>query len=183
MHSPTFLRLALSFSLLGCSLLFSGIGGFVDIGILPSLAIDIPTIILVAAIIESIGYFFLVFSHILDVKTVSKISLITIVIPTFSLVLVFKSLSFFFIMYGAIETGISWFHLRKRETLLITVGLALIALSEFLTWIAYLYPSQNILILIPFLMKVTGFFILFLPVINYARKKGVSYNSHIQNTS
>jgi hypothetical protein len=173
LHSPTILRLSLAFFFLGWSFALVGITIFNEMGFFPSLNIIIPILIIFAALLETIGYFFLAFSHIINVLSTQKFGFYILVIPlSFSLLVIFQSLSFFFLTYGAIETGISWSKSRKISTLIITIGLSMITVGEFISWMAYLYPNYIIFSYIPLLIKILGFLTLFTPTVNYIRYKG-----------
>jgi hypothetical protein len=67
------------------------------------------------------------------------------------------------LVYGAIETMLSYFDNRKKGTILVSVGLSLLALGEFLGWYSFLFP-ESILYYVSMIIKIVGLIALFIPV-------------------
>jgi hypothetical protein len=65
--------------------------------------------------------------------------------------------------YGAIETMLSYFDNRKKGTISVAVGLALLALGEFLGWYSFVFP-ESILYSASMVIKIGGLIALFIPV-------------------
>lgn len=166
--SPTLARLALSFLLLGSGLLIESLRSF-----LPQLIGLVTLLLLIAVTLQTIGYFFLAFSHAIDVLSLQKISIVPVVaITPISAIFTMRALSFYFLIYGAVETFLSYSKLKRKDTMLVGVGLSVIALGELVGWLSYFYPPNNILALTSAVLKVFGFSTLFLPVAKFSMLRG-----------
>ena len=119
--------------------------------------------------IQTVGYFFIAFSH--SIKSFFPKSSYFRSIGVFPLFLIssvqlehiFRSVSFILLAYGAIETMLSYFENRKKGTISVAVGLALLALGEFLGWYSFLFP-ESILYYLSMTIKIGGLIALFIPV-------------------
>jgi len=171
-ESPTLLRLATAFFFLGFGFLIEGLVGFGTEAIIPGLAAFATTLLVSGLLLETTGYFFLAFSHVVDV-TISKkmgLSLLFLPIVTISGVQlsdILRFLSFYFIMYGVVETLYSYAKTHRPDTLVIAAGMGLIAMGGLVEWLSILYSTVNALPLIQILMKEVGLLILFIPVIKF----------------
>ncbi len=171
--SPTMLRLTIAFLLLGGGFSISGISGLLNLNVQATSSLGLGSIIIVAASLEAAGYFFLAFSHMMNVKGISKMA----TIPTFALaaivpVTALKAIALYFLVYGIIETGIAYIKLKKFETLAITLGLGLIASAEFIRWASFLYPTESIILVSSLVIRVLGFITLFVPVVKFVSLGG-----------
>ena len=176
--SPTLLRLMVAFVFLGSGLCITGVSGLVDLSALHSisiLAIAISTLLGVAAFLETAGYFFLAFSHGINARSISKGSTLTplLVTPLSAASTLLKSLSFVFLLYGVVETLMSYFVYKKRQTLLIGAALGLIALGELVRWVSIFDPGISIALVISVSLKVAGLFALYTPVMEFSSFKGL----------
>jgi len=119
--------------------------------------------------IQTVGYFFIAFSH--SIKSFFPKSSYFRSIGVFPLFLIssvqlehiFRSVSFILLAYGAIETMLSYFENRKKGTISVAVGLALLALGEFLGWYSFLFP-ESILYYLSMTIKIGGLIALLIPV-------------------
>jgi hypothetical protein len=119
--------------------------------------------------IQTVGYFFIAFSH--SIKSFFPKSRYFRSIGIFPLFLIssvqlehiFRSVSFILLAYGAIETMLSYFDNRKKGTISVAIGLALLALGEFLGWYSFLFP-ESILYYVSMTIKIGGLIALFIPV-------------------
>lgn len=166
--SPTMIRLTIAFLLLGCGFSISGIGGILNLNIQTSNTFVAEIIVISAASLETAGYFFLAFSHMMNVKGIGRMA----TVPTFAFAAVvpvaaLKAIAIYFLLYGIIETGLAYFKLKKFETLAIAVGLILIASAEFIRWASFLYPTEGIILAVSLVIRVLGFITLFIPVIKF----------------
>ncbi len=120
-------------------------------------------------VIQTVGYFFIAFSH--SIKSFFPKSSYFRSIGIFPLFLVssvqiehvFRSISFILLAYGAIETMLSYFENRNRGTIWVSVGLGLLALGEFLGWYSFVFP-ESIMYPISMIIKIGGLISLFVPV-------------------
>jgi hypothetical protein len=76
---------------------------------------------------------------------------------------IFRSVSFILLVYGAIETILSYFEGKKKGTIFVAVGLSFLAFGEFLGWYSLVFP-ESILYYLSIGIKITGLISLFIPV-------------------
>ena len=171
--SPTMLRLTMAFLLLGGGFMLSGIIGLTNLDLQPNTALWVSAVVIGASSLEAAGYFFLAFSYMMSVRGFGKTS----AVPVFALaaavpVVALKSIAIYFLLYGIIETLISYIKVKKVETLTIACGLVLIASAEFIRWISFLYPTETAILAISLIVRVLGFITLFIPVLKFVSLRG-----------
>jgi len=169
--SPALLRLATAFAFLGVGF---AVEGLVALG--PFAAV-FTTALVAGLLLETTGYFFLAFSHVIDVTLAKRTGMALLVFPFITLssvqvVAALSILSFYFVLYGFVETFLSYVKNRRPDTLLIAGGLALIGVGTFVQWLSLVYLQvdvlSQVLSLVQILMKEIGLMILFVPVIGFA---------------
>ncbi len=119
--------------------------------------------------IQTIGYFFIAFSH--SIKSFFPKSRYFRSIGIFPLFLVssihieniFRSISFILLAYGAIETFMSYLESKKKGAIFVALGLALLAFGEFLGWYSFVFP-ESILYYLSISIKIGGLISLFVPI-------------------
>jgi len=119
--------------------------------------------------IQTVGYFFIAFSH--SIKSFFPKSnyfrsvgiLPLFLVSSVQLEHIFRSVSFILLAYGAIETMLSYFENRNKGTISISIGLGLLALGEFLGWYSFVFP-ESILYTISMTIKIGGLIALFIPL-------------------
>ena len=119
--------------------------------------------------IQTIGYFFIAFSH--SIKSFFPKSRYLRSIGIFPLFLIsavhiehiLRSVSFILLAYGAIETILSYFEGKRKGTIFVAIGLSLLALGEFLGWYSFVFP-ESILYYVSIVIKISGLISLFVPV-------------------
>ena len=119
--------------------------------------------------IQTVGYFFIAFSH--SIKSFFPKSRYFRSVGVFPLFLVslihieniFRSISFILLVYGAIETIMSYFESKKKGAISVALGLSLLALGEFLGWYSFVFP-ESILYYLSISVKIGGLIALFIPV-------------------
>jgi len=171
-ESPALMRLATAFVFLGLGFMVEGLVG--TGASLPFIPAATASLVIFGLGLETTGYFFLAFSHVLDVKLSKALALpalfmfpvLTVSGSTMSDML--SILSFYFVLYGMVETLYSYHANRKPDTLLIASGLALMAVGIFTNWLSIMYVSVNLLPLAEILFKEMGLMLLFVPVLSYA---------------
>jgi hypothetical protein len=166
--SPTLFRLTIAFFSLSLGFFVIWMGYMVEDFVMKSGNIErwIQTL---GIAIQTVGYFFIAFSH--SIKSFFPKSRYFRSIGVFPLFLIssvqlehiFRSVSFILLAYGAIETMLSYFENRRKGTLSVAVGLALLALGEFLGWYSFLFP-ESILYYVSMTIKIAGLIALFIPV-------------------
>ncbi|RNJ76772.1 MAG: hypothetical protein EB830_03300 [Nitrosopumilus sp. H13] len=119
--------------------------------------------------IQTIGYFFIAFSH--SIKSFfpksahfrAIIPLPLLLTSSVQLEHIFRSVSFIFLAYGAIETMLSYFENRNRGAASVAAGLGLLALGEFLGWYSFVFP-ESLLYPASMACRIGGLIALFIPV-------------------
>jgi len=66
-------------------------------------------------------------------------------------------------VYASIETILSYIEGKKKGTIFVATGLALLAFGEFLGWYSFVFP-ESILYYVSILIKIAGLISLFIPV-------------------
>jgi len=180
-ESASLLRLATAFIFLGFGFL---VEGFVGLGqIFPNAPVTTTEVVIGGLLLETTGYFFLAFSHVVDVLISKRLGAALLVFPVITLTStqladVLSILSFYFVLYGVVETVYSYARTRKPDTLLIAMGLSLIGVGTFFQWLSLLYQYVGVLSLLQIILQVMGLVILFTPVLSFAAG-GVKVNDTI----
>ena len=170
-ESSSLLRLATAFIFLGFGFLVEGLVGLGQI--VPALSLSATAVVVGGLLLETTGYFFLAFSHVVDVMLSKKTGVALLVFPIISLTGaqladVLSILSFYFVLYGVVETVYSYARTRKPDTLLIALGLSLIGGGTFFQWLSLLYQYVGVLSLLQIILQEMGLLILFTPVLRFA---------------
>jgi len=166
--SPTLFRLTIAFFSISLGFFVIWVGYMAEDFVIKSGNIErwIQTL---GIAIQTVGYFFIAFSH--SIKSFLPKSRYFRSIGVFPLFLIssvqlehiFRSVSFILLAYAAIETMLSYFENRKKGTISVAVGLALLALGEFLGWYSFLFP-ESILYYVSMTIKIGGLIALLIPV-------------------
>ena len=170
-ESSSLLRLATAFVFLGFGFLVEGLVGLGQI--VPSLPISTTAVVIGGFLLETTGYFFLAFSHAVDVFLSKRMGVALLAFPVITLSATqladtLSILSFFFLLYGVVETVYSYARTRKPDTLLIALGLSLIGVGTFIQWLSLLYQDVGVLSLLQIILQEMGLVILFTPVLRFA---------------
>ncbi|MBA4719015.1 MAG: hypothetical protein HRO68_07960 [Nitrosopumilus sp.] len=166
--SPTLFRLTIAFFSISLGFFVIWMGYMVEDFVMKSGSIErwIQTL---GIAIQTVGYFFIAFSH--SIKSFFPKSRYFRSIGIFPLFLVsdvqlehiFRSVSFILLAYGAIETMLSYVENKNKGAISVAVGLALLALGEFLGWYSFVFP-ESILYSASMIIKIGGLIALFIPV-------------------
>ena len=166
--SPTLFRLTIAFFSISVGFFVIWAGYMLEDFIIKSGNIErwIQTL---GIVIQTIGYFFIAFSH--SIKSFFPKSRYFRAIGIFPLFLVssvqiehiFRSVSFILLAYGAIETMLSYFENKNKGAISVAIGLALLALGEFLGWYSFVFP-ESILYPVSMIIKIGGLIALFIPI-------------------
>jgi hypothetical protein len=172
-QSSSLLRLATAFVFLGFGFLVEGVVG-VD-RLVPFLPLTATAIVVGGLLLQTTGYFFLAFSHAVDVIFSKKMGPALMLFPVLSLsgaqlqdVLSF--FAFYFVMYGVVETIYSYSRTKRPDTLFIALGLSLIGVGTFFQWLSLLYQYVGVLSLLQIILQEMGLLMLFTPVLGFARR-------------
>jgi hypothetical protein len=165
--SPTLFRLNIAFFSISIGFGVVGFGYIIESFVLGYTKID--TWIQTLGIgIQTVGYFFIAFSH--GIKSFfpksryfKSIAVPLFIIPGNSIEHIIRSISFILLVYGTIETILSYMENRKRSTIFVAAGLGLLALGEFLGWYSIVFP-KSVLYFISVSTKIIGLGTLFVPI-------------------
>ena len=166
--SPTLFRLAIAFFSISIGFFVIWAGYMAEDFVVKSGSIErwVQTL---GIAIQAVGYFFIAFSH--SIKSFFPKSsyfrsvgiLPFFLVSSVQLEHLFRSVSFILLAYGAIETMLSYFDNRNKGAISVSVGLALLALGEFLGWYSFVFP-ESILYSVSMVIKIGGLIALFIPV-------------------
>jgi hypothetical protein len=173
--SPTLFRLTIAFLSISIGFFVIWTGYMVEDFVIKSGSIE-RGIQTVGIIIQTVGYFFIAFSH--SIKSFFPKSnyfrsvgiLPFFLVSTVQLEHIFRSISFILLAYGAIETMLSYFENKNKGAISVSIGLALLALGEFLGWYSFVFP-ESILYSVSMTIKIGGLIALFIPVSKVPLKK------------
>jgi len=171
--SSSMLRLAAAFVFLGTGFVLQGLYGTGSLNSIPGLEFSVATLLLVGMLLQTAGYFFLAFSHVVDVLLSRRVGTLLVLFPIFalsqtSIETVLRSLSFYFILYGVIETALAYSKNKNPNTLMIALGLGLLAAGW---WVSLVAPDVALLTLLQLLMKEVGLVALFVPVLRFSFRR------------
>ncbi|MDE1765746.1 MAG: hypothetical protein KGI27_05630 [Thaumarchaeota archaeon] len=180
--SPTLFRLNISFFSIGIGFGVVGFGYMIELFVLGYGQIDgwIQTL---GIGIQTVGYFFIAFSH--GIKSFfpksryfKSIVFPLFIIPGNALEHIIRSISFILLVYGTIETIMSYMESRKRSTIFVAAGLGLLALGEFLGWYSVVFP-KSILYLVSLSTKIIGLGALFVPISQVPLRGGMKFGGSV----
>ncbi len=166
--SPTLFRLGIAFFSISTGFFVIWVGYTVEDLIIKSGNIErwVQTL---GIGIQTVGYFFIAFSHSIKsffpknryFRSVGILPLF--VISAIHVEHILRATSFILLVYGAIETMLSYLDSRKKGAILVSLGLTLLALGEFLGWYSFVFP-ESILYYTSISAKIAGLISLFIPV-------------------
>jgi len=165
--SPTLFRLTIAFLSISIGFGVVGLGYMGDSFFVHSGKIE-SGIQTLGIGIQTVGYFFIAFSHGIKSFFPKSRYLKSIVVPLFiipgnSIEHIIRSISFILLVYGTIETIMSYMENRKTSTIFVASGLGLLALGEFLGWYSVVFP-KTVLYVISISTKIVGLGALFVPI-------------------
>jgi len=179
--SPTLFRLNIAFFSIGIGFGVVGFGYLVESVVLNYVKIDM-WIQTLGLGIQTVGYFFIAFSH--GIKSFfpksryfKSIAMPLFIIPGNSIEHIIRSISFILLVYGTIETIMSYMENKKTSTIFVAAGLGLLALGEFLGWYSIVFP-KSVLYFISISTKIAGLGALFIPI-SQVPLRGVRFGSNI----
>ncbi|MCY3853801.1 MAG: hypothetical protein OXF28_04185 [Thaumarchaeota archaeon] len=174
--SPSLLRLAIAFFSIGVGFMIMLLKN-IDTQIQEN---EIEQVIQIAGVsFQTVGYFFIAFSHIIKSFFAIK-KYFSIVLPIFLITVsnienIIRSVSFILLIYGSIETILSYLEKKTRRVILIALGLLSLAFGEFLSWYQLIFP-ESIFYNTAIILKIIGLILLFLPIakIRFSFNKSLS---------
>lgn len=164
--SPTLFRLTLAFLSISAGFMIMWLGHTLDAAVTTH---DLRWIQTIGIGVQTVGYFFIAFSH--TIKSffpksnyLRSVGIMPLFLISFvSIENIIRSFSFILLVYGAIETFMSYFSSRRKTALFVAAGLGSLALGEFLGWYYFVFP-QSILNVVSISVKIAGLVMLFVPV-------------------
>src|ERR1700693_6127763 len=79
--SSSLLRLAAAFVFLGAGFLLEGLYGFSTLYLIPGIEVSVATLLVAGLFLQTAGYFFLAFSHVLDVVFSKRMGVMLALFP------------------------------------------------------------------------------------------------------
>ena len=165
--SPTLFRLTIAFLSISIGFGVVGVGYLTESLVIKAGHIE-SWVQTLGIGIQTVGYFFIAFSHSIKSFFPKSRYLRSIVVPLFvipgnSIEHIIRSISFILLIYGTIETILSYMENRKSSTVFVASGLGLLALGEFLGWYSVVFPG-SVLYFVSISTKIAGLGALFVPV-------------------
>ena len=180
--SPTLFRLNISFFSIGIGFGVVGFGYMIELFVLDYSQIDnwIQTL---GIGIQTVGYFFIAFSHGIKSFFPKSRYFKSMVVPLFiipgnALEHIIRSISSILLVYGTIETIMTYMESRKRSTIFVAAGLGLLALGEFLGWYSVVFP-KSILYFVSLSTKIIGLGALFVPISQVPLRGGMKFGGSV----
>ncbi len=165
--SPTLFRLTIAFLSISVGFGVVGTGYMIESLVIRSGEIE-SWVQTLGIGIQTIGYFFIAFSHSIKSFFPKSRYFRSIIVPLFvipgnSIEHIIRSISFILLIYATIETIMSYMESKKSGTIFVASGLGLLALGEFLGWYSVLFP-ESVLYFISISTKIVGLGALFVPI-------------------
>ena len=180
--SPTLFRLSIAFFSIGIGFGILAIGFILDDFTFKTGNIN-NGISALGVAAQTIGYWFIAFSH--TIKTffpksryLRSIGIMPLFLVSFvSVEHILRAVSFILLVYGSIETMISYFNGRKKATLFVAIGLGLLGFGEFISWYSFVFP-ETVLYIGSILIKICGLVSLGIPIFKIPLRK-VTFDENV----
>ena len=168
--SPTLFRLLIAFFAIGVGFGVLAIGFILDDLFLKT-GDPNQGIVTIGVACQTIGYWFIAFSHTIKnffpkSRYLRSIGIMPLFLVSFiSLEHILRAVSFILLVYGAIETVLSYIQGKKKSTLFVAIGLACLGFGEFVGWYSFVFP-ETILYVFSIIIKIGGLLSLGIPIFN-----------------
>ena len=168
--SPTLFRLLIAFFAIGIGFGVLAIGFILDDLFLKT-GDPNQGIVTIGVACQTIGYWFIAFSHTIKnffpkSRYLRSIGIMPLFLVSFiSLEHILRAVSFILLVYGAIETVLSYIQGKKKSTLFVAIGLACLGFGEFVGWYSFVFP-ETILYVFSIIIKIGGLLSLGIPIFN-----------------
>jgi hypothetical protein len=176
--SPTLFRISIAFFAIGIGFGILATGFILDDFIFKTGDIN-RGISTLGVASQTVGYWFIAFSH--TIRTFfpkSRYLAIPLFLVSFNYVEnILRAVSFILLVYGAIETLISYIQGRKKTTLFVAIGLGLLGFGEFIGWYSFVFP-ETILYVFSILIKIGGLISVGIPVSKIPLRK-ISFDENL----
>jgi len=180
--SPTLFRLSIAFFAIGIGFGILASGFILDDFIFKSGDIN-KGISTLGVASQTIGYWFIAFSHTIRTffpksRYLRSIGALPLFLVSFNYIEnILRAVSFILLVYGAIETLISYIQGRKKTTLFVAVGLGLLGFGEFIGWYSFVFP-ETILYVASIIIKIGGLISVGIPVSKIPLRK-ISFDENL----
>jgi len=180
--SPTLFRLSIAFFAIGIGFGILAAGFILDDFIFKTGDIN-RGISTLGVTSQVIGYWFIAFSHTIrtffpNSRYFRSIGAIPLFLVSFSYVEnILRAVSFILLVYGAIETMLSYIQGRKKTTLFVAVGLGLLGFGEFIGWYSFVFP-ETVLYASSIIIKIGGLISVGIPVSKIPLRK-ISFDENL----
>ena len=180
--SPTLFRLSIAFFAIGTGFGILATGFTLDDLIFKTGDINngISTLGVAA---QTIGYWFIAFSHTIRTffpksRYLRSIGAIPLFLVSFNYIEnILRAVSFILLVYGSIETLISYVQGKRKTTLFVAIGLGLLGFGEFIGWYSFVFP-ETILYSFSIIAKIIGLIAIGIPVSKIPLRK-VSFDENL----
>ena len=168
--SPTLFRLLIAFFAIGVGFGVLALGFILD-DLFLKIGDPNQGIITIGVACQTIGYWFIAFSHTIKnffpkSRYLRSIGIMPLFLVSFiSLEHILRAVSFILLVYGAIETVLSYIQGKKKSTLFVAIGLACLGFGEFVGWYSFVFP-ETILYVFSIIIKIGGLLSLGIPIFN-----------------
>jgi hypothetical protein len=180
--SPTLFRLSIAFFAIGIGFGILALGYILDDTIMQTGNIN-RGITTLGVASQAIGYWFIAFSHTIKTffpksKYLRSVGIMPLFLVSFvSIEHILRAVSFILLVYGSIETMISYLNGRKKATLFVAIGLGLLGFGEFINWYSFVFP-ETILYIGSILIKICGLVSLGIPIFKIPLRK-VTFDENV----
>ena len=180
--SPTLFRLSIAFFAIGTGFGILATGFTLDDLIFKTGDIN-NGISTLGVAVQTIGYWFIAFSHTIRTffpksRYLRSIGAIPLFLVSFNYIeQILRAVSFILLVYGSIETLISYIQGKRKTTLFVAVGLGLLGFGEFIGWYSFVFP-ETILYSFSIVIKVAGLIAVGIPVSKIPLRK-VSFDENL----
>ena len=180
--SPTLFRLSIAFFAIGIGFGILAAGFILDDFIFKTGDIN-RGISTLGVASQTVGYWFIAFSHTIRTffpksRYLRSIGAIPLFLVSFNYIEnILRAVSFILLVYGAIETLISYIQGRKKATLFVAVGLGLLGFGEIVGWYSFVFP-ETVLYAASIIIKIVGLISVGIPVSKIPLRK-VSFDENL----
>ena len=173
--SPTLFRLSIAFFAIGIGFGILALGYIIDDTVTQTGKIN-RGITTLGVASQAVGYWFIAFSH--TIKTffpksryLRSVGIMPLFLVSFvSIEHILRAVSFILLVYGSIETMMSYFNGRKKATLFVAIGLGLLGFGEFVSWYSFVFP-ETLMYIISVVVKIAGLISLGIPIFKIPLRK------------
>jgi len=173
--SPTLFRLSIAFFAIGIGFGILALGYLLDDLVTQTGKIN-RGITTLGVASQAVGYWFIAFSH--TIKTFfpksryfRSVGIMPLFLVSFvSIEHVLRAVSFILLVYGSIETMLSYINGKKKATLFVALGLGLLGFGEFVSWYSFVFP-ETVLYIGSIIIKIAGLTSLGIPIFKIPLRK------------